>query len=363
MAKSYTVNISAHRNVYNNNLRTMNLYFSEPEQGVNKETGLLLFIAGYGGHANSNVYKKMRDVFADQYNLVCIQCDYFGWEFMQHEELEESIDNFNDMTTMQALDNLTAVTMVIEILKDNNLDFNGRRIIAYGHSHGAYLTYLCNRLSPGLFSSIIDNSSYNYPMYLHYGREISGGSTLSYLAGKTVLFPELYDLVRLYDGFDNRAQILSWHGENDDMAPIEDKERLCAVTKGMKLERVRQEHIRPDGAFTSTRHGLNADFLKMFDLAFSALVDMPEPYTLDDISIQVGRIGLHFSYNSGLIRLDLSNDGTLLGLLSHSIQDDLASAIDKAMKYGSVSQHPEEQRAIAGILVQLERVKEAFRLV
>ena len=29
------------------------------------------------------IFIKMRNKFADEYNLVTIQCDYFGWEFMQ----------------------------------------------------------------------------------------------------------------------------------------------------------------------------------------------------------------------------------------------------------------------------------------
>lgn len=37
--------------------------------GINEETGFLLLIPGFGGHARSNVYKKMRRVFADKYTI------------------------------------------------------------------------------------------------------------------------------------------------------------------------------------------------------------------------------------------------------------------------------------------------------
>ncbi|CAH2211897.1 hypothetical protein [Tepidibacter aestuarii] len=47
---------------------------------------MVLLISGFGGHANSNVYKKMRKEFADKYNMVTVQCDYFGWGFMQEEK-------------------------------------------------------------------------------------------------------------------------------------------------------------------------------------------------------------------------------------------------------------------------------------
>lgn len=137
---------------------------------------MLLLIPGFGGNASSNVYKRMRNQFADQYNLITVQCDYFGWQFMQSEnfdkvhplfnvndlksiftqedfcsvfvngklhisrlfdvsskynieldfraELGEALSDFNDMGIMQAIDNITAVLAVKAILEDNKLEFN-----------------------------------------------------------------------------------------------------------------------------------------------------------------------------------------------------------------------------------------------
>ncbi|MEG2337704.1 MAG: DUF2920 family protein, partial [Clostridium sp.] len=92
MAKSYEVEIDAHSSIYkkdylenNYTERKLKVYFSTPDHEVNEQTGILLLIPGFGANANSNVYKKMRKEFADKYNLVTIQCDYFGWEFMQSD--------------------------------------------------------------------------------------------------------------------------------------------------------------------------------------------------------------------------------------------------------------------------------------
>lgn len=49
--------------------RKLKVYFSEPTNGVNKYIGILLLIPGFGGKANSNIYRKMRKCFTDQYNL------------------------------------------------------------------------------------------------------------------------------------------------------------------------------------------------------------------------------------------------------------------------------------------------------
>ena len=45
---------------------------------VNENTGMLVLIPGYGGNIDSHVFRKMREVFAEQYNFITVQCDYFG---------------------------------------------------------------------------------------------------------------------------------------------------------------------------------------------------------------------------------------------------------------------------------------------
>ncbi len=57
------------------------------------------------------------------------------------------------MGIMQAIDNISAVICIMEIIKDNCYKFNRNKIIIYGHSHGAYLAYLCNAFAPNLFFS------------------------------------------------------------------------------------------------------------------------------------------------------------------------------------------------------------------
>ncbi|CCQ94642.1 conserved hypothetical protein [[Clostridium] ultunense Esp] len=222
MAKEYDFSMYGHPSIYKNMERKLHVYFTEPEGGINEHTGILLLIPGFGGNTQSNVYKKMRNIFADKYNLIVVQCDYFGWEFMQtsnniklnvskdslseiftdkeinyifkdnnyferlieicgkyrfsitcNEKLDENLSNFNDMGLKQAIDNITAVITVIEIIKDKNYKINEGKIIAYGHSHGAYLAYLCNAFSKNLFTLIIDNSAWLFPAYLKSDRYVN----------------------------------------------------------------------------------------------------------------------------------------------------------------------------------------------
>jgi Protein of unknown function (DUF2920) len=321
MSKDYQLSWPAHPNVYQDkSSRELTLYFSEPEQGVNKDTGILLLIPGFGGTAHSNVYKKMRSTFADTYNLVTVQCDYFGQEFMQgsssatmnfskediqqiftsaemeeiyskgfnvnkfidigsrydinvhvKEALKESPDNFNDMGIMQAIDNLTAVYYIMEILKDNNLTFNTKKIILFGQSHGAYLSYLCNALAPNLFSLLIDNSAWLFPTYLNSSRYLThnfGKMTLTiefdYLAKKLNFDKEFLSLPTLYRYFDNKCKIECFHGIADNLISHIDKREFCNGIENCEYHEISDSKL--DGLmFKSAGHGLDADFLKLFE--------------------------------------------------------------------------------------------------
>ncbi|WP_312368734.1 DUF2920 family protein [Lachnoclostridium sp.] len=313
MAKDYELEFIGQTSFYSKKERNVKMYFSEPENGVNKETGILLNISGYGGHSNSNIYKKMRTQFADQYNLMTLQCDYLGWEFMQGpkeqflnepwyrermtpevfegflqaiklgdateyykeyglklcEHLEESLDNYNDQGILQAIDNLDALKILLDILDSNGFIYNKRMILAMGHSHGAYIAYLCNRYQPNVFSMIIDNSSYLYPIYLNVARGMRGWAgyvkeiAFTYLVSKMRIDTELYDMNSMYENFDNKATILSFHGINDSFLSLQEKREFLAKIPNTILEVIDENRI--NDIFKSCNHGLDADFIKLFD--------------------------------------------------------------------------------------------------
>lgn len=322
MAKEHHINIPAHYNIYTgeNTNRTLDIYFSEPENGVNKETGLLLLIPGFGGNTQSNVYKKMRLEFADKYNLVVIQADYFGSEFMQSsnrinlsfdvnnykgtisktdynslkieplnfnkiisvlsnyssvlhatEVLDENVNNFNDMGFMQAMDLLTALYAVRLILEDNQLTFNNNKVITYGHSHGAYLSYLCNRLAPNDITFMIDNSAWLNPVYLNSSRYLNKGygelilqTRFNYFARNYEYDKGILNLTKLYERFQNNSKIWSFQGITDNLVDYKEKGKFCKSIDGTTFHLIDEEKV-DNKMFLSTGHGLNADFLKLFD--------------------------------------------------------------------------------------------------
>lgn len=322
LAKINHLILPAHYNIYTgeNDNRELEIYFSEPDDGVNEETGILLLIPGFGGNVLSNVYKKMRSEFADKHNLIVIQTNYFGSEYMQSssninlsinlnefrsilnesdyneiknegnsidkvvkilsnyscvlkckENMKETIASFNDMGFMQAMDILTALYAVKIILQDNNLTYNKNKVIAYGHSHGAYLAYLCNRIAPYDFSLIVDNSAWLKPVYLsssRYLRHTIGDMVLQiqfdYLAKNLEFDKNILNLFNLYDGFNNNAEILSFHGKTDKLVNYEEKDKFCRSVENNKFYLIDESKV-DNKKFYSTGHGLRADFIKHFD--------------------------------------------------------------------------------------------------
>lgn len=301
--------------------RKLKVHYSIPAGGVNGETGLLLLIAGFGGTASANVYRKMRDVFADRYNLVTVQCDYFGSEFMQGAEainynldinklravlspadmarvcpdgaldfnalltvgsnyplqievnavLNENAENFNDMGLMQAVDNIVATVSVIDLLAGQGHRLDPGRVISYGHSHGAYLAHMCNAFAPRLYSLIVDNSAWLRPNYLARPRlEFSSyGQTVlvvafDYLAAKLLDDPEITDLSFLYGAFENNCDIVCYQGSDDELIKAGDKADFCRKVPRCSYNEISAEKV-DNAIFHSARHGLGADFLQLFD--------------------------------------------------------------------------------------------------
>jgi len=371
LAIEHIISTPGHPSIYQCEQRELKLYFCEPDQGVNKETGLLLLIPGFGANSSSKVYRKMRSAFADNYNLVTIQCDYFGNDFMQdniypiklttdfnkisnvlardelmqiynsqnrtinlqnmakydiniegYAQLSETLANFNDMGIMQALDNISAVLIVIAILRDNKLTFNSKKVILYGHSHGAYLAYLCNALAPNLFTFLIDNSAWLFPAYLKGIRGYIlniGKFTLiikfEYLANKEYLYDEeLLDLVLLYKQFLNQCVIICYHGNTDKLISHKDKKTFGESVNNFIYNEISNNNI--DGEiFKSTNHGLDADFLKLFDYTMNKYIindtnisTHSEPCFIDlpTVTLKTQKHNYIVDYSNGVPILNLS---------------------------------------------------------
>ncbi|MGM9571748.1 MAG: DUF2920 family protein, partial [bacterium] len=267
--------------------RTIDCTYTLPDNGCNAETGLLVLLPNFGQNISEEV--RLRDYLADNYNLIVIQCDYFGKEFMEEKKYclksdnweavkkifteseldliqegeylnvvkmmdlgskkkekatlslredlnEESIDNCNDLSIMQALDHISSVLAVKETMKKEGIIFNGRKIIFCGAGLGGYLAYLANALAPHLISCIIDFGGWIKPVYLSGGGrylqvscgEMNVNRRYVYLA-ENFYDKQLTDLIYLYKNFTNEASIFSYYPQKGDFRMRHEKELFCQM--------------------------------------------------------------------------------------------------------------------------------------
>lgn len=359
MAKEYQIVIPAHPSIYSPLPRELRVKFCEPEQEINSKTGLMLIISGFGDSADSDSSREFRNYAADKYNLVTIQCHYFGNEFMQNTQnininfndlknlisendfiqlsagqrqpdisklfekyelsmetttkYDETLSNFNDMGLMQALDNIFSILAVAAIMEDNGYTFDYSKIIAYGESHGAYLSYLCNAFCPDLFSLIIDNSAWLYPGYLYsrrfnqckYGKSIITIFT-NYLAKSLPQDEELLRLPSLYSKFVNKADIISLHGTTDDFSSYIDIIDFCKSTKHSKYEIISPKEV--DGqVFKSSGHCFDSKPCNIFGYVmqnYDLNKRISKSLDLQSMKYETSTYIYSFDYSSGVPILD-----------------------------------------------------------
>lgn len=77
-------------------------------------------------------------------------------------------------------------------------------------------------------------------------------------------------LEAVYKDFDNEAKIISFQGANDNLIDYTIKRKLINQVSNAEFLLIGEKEV--DGhIFKSNRHGLDADFLKMFELGLSKL--------------------------------------------------------------------------------------------
>ena len=307
MGKTFEEFIEVQHSIYDRGSksnRNLRITYSLPNVEIKTSTGVLLLIPAYGGNLDSSVYRKMHRFFPDMYNMIVIQCDYFGIEYMgkmteqlskfaemaeikegkhwylKRLILEENFASCNDMGIMQGTDIIRAMLYVINKLSAMGVVINYGKIITYGSSHGSYLGYLVNRLCPNLIQLVIDNSSYCQPEYLYKPRYMcytiseeesdflfeTLRADIFYLIMRErshFLPDEFYNLNSLYQGFDNMCRILSFHGTDDNMVSIEEKRTLINNINYASLVEISRKDV--DGKyFKNSGHGLGVDLLELY---------------------------------------------------------------------------------------------------
>lgn len=332
-----------------------NIYIEQPEENyrtreirtemvfpdcVNENTGMLVLIPGYGGNIDSHVFRKMREVFAEQYNFITVQCDYFGNRFMDSNEPEEmsliadmknivnaeiyyrmngfeSEDEFNDMGLMQALDIVSTTICAIYEIINKGYVFNTNRIVLFGTSHGSYLAHLANVICPTLYTGLLDVSSYIVPYYLtHYRNltfktdKITWTTIYEYLIMKEEKYrynDNLYNLSFLYQNIKNKCKIIALQGTDDWMVDVNEKDKFISYLDNAQLLIIHPDEV--DGVLCKNAdHGLGLDFFKFFEIVIPSLDKVLGQPKLDiqfpkEAKVGNGETYIKIGYENGLPEL------------------------------------------------------------
>ena len=91
MATEYALTVTGQPYFNHTESRSIPAFYTIPDRGVTSSTGILLLISGFEGDTSANVYKKMRMEFSDQQDLIVVQCDYFGFQFMGSDTMLQAV--------------------------------------------------------------------------------------------------------------------------------------------------------------------------------------------------------------------------------------------------------------------------------
>lgn len=113
------------------------------------------------------------------------------------------------------------------------------------------------------------------------------------------------ELPYIYSQFDNKAQILCYAGETDDMTSLEDKKAFLNKVEHTNVVTVTRYNINRE-YFTTTGHGLGADFMKLFRLAYDSFLES-ETYkckqhkiTMEDVEYETDMFRYKVMWEDGI---------------------------------------------------------------
>jgi pimeloyl-ACP methyl ester carboxylesterase len=180
-----------------------------PGTGINSDTGLVLYLGGYGMNPRDSYTKSLLSYLANRYNCVSATLDYFGARIVQwtpgrigphpqffeklaehyglsitapkgmgleqivmsvaallaqnniaafHEEctLFNNCDEYNSMGFLPALDGLRVVHTLLSAAP-----LNKKRLFLLGTSYGGYIAGMMAKLAPNSFRMVADNSGFS----------------------------------------------------------------------------------------------------------------------------------------------------------------------------------------------------------
>jgi dipeptidyl aminopeptidase/acylaminoacyl peptidase len=130
--------------------------FATKPKNMNKDTGLMLVIHGWGG--NRYQYEDMMVDFCDRYNVICVSPEYRDSGFDAFTE-GRGVRQPYDFSHLQLIDALTSLQEV----RLRNPSVSDERTFVWGGSQGGQMALLAAEFAPNTFALIVNASGIVYP--------------------------------------------------------------------------------------------------------------------------------------------------------------------------------------------------------
>lgn len=292
MAKIYEFTIDSHHNIYTGSERTITYSIAIPENGIAQSTALLVMSYGYGGYYNSNIFLKLMNKLPDLYDIAVVNGTFFGSNYFKNDKItidlsklskydeqgyvlvepDETLEDFNDMGLMQAMD---TIYMTMDALEKMGSTEHPRNVIMFGSSHGGYIGHLANVLCPNLYNYLFDISAYTFPEYLPKVRVLTvDTSCLKMIIAMNFLIKrdpsiqpdhDLFNLKNWYRETTGTCKAIMFQGMHDQMVDYLEKQELADIL-GSNAEYVVFGPNDVDGnLIQNDEHSLGMNFEIMFD--------------------------------------------------------------------------------------------------
>lgn len=303
-----------------------------PPEGVGADTGLILFIHGFGSDYNDSYGNNLGPFLAKTYNCLVARVDYFGscchcggrWVptadfFVKlHQRFglpasvltAGSIDNmvvaaleslhqrgirevpedalflqtmeYNSFGILPALDHLQVLH---DLLRSFPID--RRRLFVLGTSYGGYIALLLNKLAPRTFRLIVDNSGfsssedspasvYGFGSTQFHGVRIITKNVHGFSPSRdnahffAPAFAQIRELRDASHYFPSSTAIHCFHSRKDTVALAERKRQLVETLQPVRHCRLTlvDEPDLDGRTFKTLDHGMQASMRGVFDLAY-----------------------------------------------------------------------------------------------
>ena len=346
---------------------------SIPEDGIGPNTGLIIYIGGYGSQYDDPYTSKLLTYLSNEYDCIAASVQYFGSElygnatavpadnffvnlkkqygvvFTQHSSLapesllthtleqlsalgitelnhdcQAIIDSadYNSFGFLPAIDHLEVTWHVLNFYKPNRT-----RLYVLGTSCGGHIASMLLKFAPNTYRMIVENSGFTSPkdnmpgIYGVIKNQISGVSIIGIARRRWKRQPGSYffseshlkirSLIEVEHFSDSPTCLYSYHWEGDTIACIERKRHLVDVfaDKLVYKQQIIKNRMLDGQEFKTPEHGMQASMRKLFFRAYSNFIKINK----FPKSITDFDIGTKLSFNcAGLIyEISFSDKGGL----------------------------------------------------